>query len=215
MRVWRLDVGRVRLYLLDTNTRLNSEEDRKLTARLYGGDQRTRIRQELMLGVGGVRALKALGISPRVVHMNEGHSAFAALELIRQRMTDDGLSFDDALRDVAAGSVFTTHTPVPAGHDRFGRELVDEHLGPIADQINLGLEGFMGLGRVDPHHNEEPFCMTVLAFKASRRANAVSNLHGRVTRRMWRHLWPGAVKKKFRSATLPTVCMCRRGWQLK
>lgn len=189
-RVWRLDVGRVPLYLLDTNTKLNSDEDRKLTARLYGGDQRTRIRQELMLGVGGVRALKALGINPRVIHMNEGHSAFAALELIRQRMTDDGLSFDDALRDVAAGSVFTTHTPVPAGHDRFGRELIDEHLGPIADQLNLGLEGFMGMGRVDPHHNEEPFCMTVLAFKASRRANAVSNLHGRVTRRMWRHLWP-------------------------
>ena len=189
-RVWRVDVGRIPLYLLDTNIAANSEEDRKLTARLYGGDQRTRIRQEVMLGIGGVRALAALGINPRVIHLNEGHSAFAPLEVIRQRMKHDGLSFDDALRDTSAAGVFTTHTPVPAGHDRFDAELIEEHLGPQADDLGLSHETFMGLGRVDPHNPGEPFCMTVLAFKTSRRANAVSNLHGVVSRRMWHSLWP-------------------------
>jgi starch phosphorylase len=189
-RVWRCDVGRVPLYLLDTNIAANSEEDRKLTARLYGGDQRTRIRQEIMLGIGGVRALAALGIMPRVIHMNEGHSAFAPLEIIRMRMKQDGMSFDDSLRETAAAGVFTTHTPVPAGHDRFDAGLIEEHLGPQADDLGLSHETFMGLGRVDPHNPGEPFCMTVLAFKTSRRANAVSNLHGVVSRRMWHSLWP-------------------------
>ncbi len=189
-RVWRLDVGRVPLYLLDTNIDKNSEEDRTLTARLYGGDQRTRIRQELLLGVGGVRALTALGIQPRVVHMNEGHSAFAPLEIIRLRMKRDGLSFDDALRETAASGVFTTHTPVPAGHDRFDGGLIDEHIGPLGDELGLDHPGLMGLGRVDPQNPNESFCMTVLAFKTSRRANAVSSLHGVVSRRMWRSLWP-------------------------
>lgn len=189
-KVWRMDVGRVPVYLLDTNIPENTPEDRQLTARLYGGDQRTRIRQEILLGVGGVKALAALGIKPRVIHMNEGHSAFAPLELIRMRMQDDGLSFDDALRDTAAMGVFTTHTPVPAGHDRFDGGLVEEHLGPLRESLRLDYEGFLGLGRVDPHNHGESFCMTVLAFKCSRRANAVSNLHGVVSRRMWRNLWP-------------------------
>jgi starch phosphorylase len=189
-RVWRVDVGRVPLYLLDTNIPENSTEDRKLTARLYGGDQRTRIRQEVMLGVGGVRALTALGILPRVIHMNEGHSAFAPLEVIRRRMADDGMSFDEALRETRSSCVFTTHTPVPAGHDRFDGGLMEEHLGPLRDRLGLDHNGLMGLGRVDPQNHGETFCMTVLAFKTSRRANAVSNLHGVVSRRMWRHLWP-------------------------
>jgi starch phosphorylase len=188
--VWRVNVGRIPLYLLDTNIEENTPEDRQLTARLYGGNNRTRIRQELLLGVGGLRALTALGILPRVIHMNEGHSAFATLEMIRMRMKDDGLTFDDALREVAAESCFTTHTPVAAGHDRFDSGLVDEHLSPLYAELGLSHEAFMGLGRVDPHRMEESFCMTVLAFKTSRRANAVSNLHGVVTRRMWRPLWP-------------------------
>ncbi|MCA9112276.1 MAG: alpha-glucan family phosphorylase, partial [Planctomycetaceae bacterium] len=142
--VWQLDVGRVPLYLLDTNIKQNSEEDRQLTARLYGGDQRTRIRQEIMLGIGGVRALAALGITPRVMHMNEGHSAFAPLEVIRMRMKRDGLSFDDALRETAASGVFTTHTPVPAGHDRFDGGLIDEHVGPLAEELGIYHEGLMG-----------------------------------------------------------------------
>jgi starch phosphorylase len=189
-KVWRLEVGRVPLILLDTNIPLNSADDLKLTARLYGGDHRTRIRQELLLGVGGMKALAALGIKPRVIHMNEGHSAFAPLELIRMRIQDDGLTFDDALRDTAAMGVFTTHTPVAAGHDRFDGGLVEEHLGPLRESLGLDYQAFLGLGRVDPHNHGETFCMTVLAFKTSRRANAVSNLHGVVSRRMWRNLWP-------------------------
>ena len=189
-RVWRVNVGRIPLYLLDTNVPENSEQDRSLTARLYGGDDRTRIRQEIMLGIGGVRALHALGIRPSVVHMNEGHSAFAPLEIIRSRIQEDGLSLDDALRETAAMSVFTTHTPVAAGHDRFEPPLVEEHVGPVADQVGLSPATLLALGRVDPQRVDERFCMTVLAFKLSRRANAVSNLHGVVSRRMWACLWP-------------------------
>jgi glycogen phosphorylase len=189
-RVWKLDVGRVELYLLDTNIDRNTDEDRNLTARLYGGDQRTRIRQEIMLGIGGVRALTAMSIKPRVIHLNEGHSAFAPLEIIRMRMKHDGMSFDEALRDTAASGVFTTHTPVPAGHDRFDGGLIDEHIGPLGGEIGLNHEGLMGLGRVDPQNPNESFCMTVLAFKTTRRSNGVSNLHGVVSRRMWRSLWP-------------------------
>ncbi|MCA9087379.1 MAG: alpha-glucan family phosphorylase [Planctomycetaceae bacterium] len=189
-RVWQVECGRVPLYLLDTDVEQNSEEDRQLTAQLYGGNQRTRIRQELLLGVGGVRALAALGIHPRVIHMNEGHSAFASLEVIRMRMHDDGLGFEDALRETTAMGTFTTHTPVPAGHDRFDGGLMEEHLGPLREALGLDYEGFLGLGRVDPHNYSETFCMTVLAFKTTRRANAVSNLHGVISRRMWQHLWP-------------------------
>jgi len=189
-QAWQVDVGRVKLFLIDVNIDRNSPEDRKLTARLYGGDQRTRIRQEIVLGIGGARVLTALGYRPNAVHMNEGHSAFAPLEFIRLRMTEDGLSFDEALRETAMMSCFTTHTPVPAGHDRFDYGLIDEHLGPLADELGIGSGGLMGLGRVDPQNHHEPFCMTVLAFKCSRRANAVSNLHGVISRRMWASLWP-------------------------
>ena len=189
-RVWLLKVGRIPLYLLDTDVAKNSKEDRSLTARLYGGDQRTRIRQEVILGLGGAKMLEALGIQPSVIHMNEGHSAFAALEFIRSRMHEDGQSFDDALRETAAMGVFTTHTPVSAGHDRFDATLVEEHLGPLADDLGLSHEALMGLGRVDPQNQQETFCMTVLAFKLSRRANGVSSLHGVVSRRMWSRLWP-------------------------
>jgi len=156
-KVWRIDVGRIRLYLLDTDVPENSQEDRNLTARLYGGDQRTRIRQEIMLGIGGVRALEAIGIEPSVIHMNEGHSAFAPLERVRNRMHEDGFSFDDALREVAASCVFTTHTPVPAGHDRFDAGLLEEHVGPLGDQLGLDHHALMSLGRVDPQNEGETF----------------------------------------------------------
>ena len=189
-RVLHLNVGRINLYLLDSNIPENNEEDRALTARLYGGDQRTRIRQEMLLGIGGVRALKALGIEPAVYHMNEGHSAFAPLEIIRDRMQEDGLTFDNALRETASSCVFTTHTPVPAGHDRFPAELLLEHLEPVGNDLGLNHEGLMGLGRVDPQNHQETFCMTVLALKLSRIANGVSSLHGVVSRRMWAQLWP-------------------------
>ena len=189
-KVWQMDVGRIPLYLLDTNIEENSAEDRKLTSRLYGGDYRMRIRQEMLLGIGGVRALTAVGINPRVIHMNEGHSAFASLEVIRNRMVEHGLTFHDAHREVQDAGVFTTHTPVPAGHDRFDGALVEEHLGPLRDALGLDHEGLMGLGRIHPQNHDESFCMTVLAFKTSRRANGVSNLHGVVSRKMWQPLWP-------------------------
>ncbi len=195
-KVWLMRVGRVSLYLLDCDVEGNSPQDRQLTSRLYGGDNRTRIRQELVAGVGGVKALKALGITPGVYHLNEGHSAFATIEAVRERMKDHGKTFDDALRDVAQRTVFTTHTPVPAGHDRFDGGLMEEHLGPLRDELGVSFEQLMGLGRVEPQNPHEPFCMTVLGLKLSRRANAVSSLHGHVSRRMWAHLWPWRVEEE-------------------
>ena len=179
---------------------------------MYGGDTRTRIRQELVAGVGGIRALKALGITPGVYHLNEGHNAFATLEAIRERMVDDGMSFDESLREVAQHTVFTTHTPVPAGHDRFNAGLIEEHLGPLRDDLGISFEQLMGLGRVEPQNEHESFCMTVLALKLSRRANAVSNLHGCVSRRMWAHLCLGGLRKKFPSDTSQTAFTFRAGW---
>ena len=190
-RVWQLSVGRSMLLLLDSNVEGNQPEDRQLTSRLYGGDERVRIRQELMLGVGGMRALGAMGIAPGVLHLNEGHSAFAALEMVRQRMQTEGVDAWEALRRVSPQVVFTTHTPVPAGHDRFSERLVDEHLGPLCSELGLPFHELMGLGRVHPHDGGEQFCMTVLALKATHRANAVSSLHGQVSRAMWAGLYPG------------------------
>ena len=195
-QVWKMSVGRVNLYLLDCDVEGNTPEDRELTSRLYGGDTRTRIRQELVLGVGGVRAIRALGVVPGVYHLNEGHSVFATLEAVRGRMDRDGYSFDDAVRKVARQTVFTTHTPVPAGHDRFDGGLMEEHLGPMRDALGISHDQLMGLGRVEPHNHDEPFCMTVLGLKLSRRANAVSNLHGHVSRKMWSNLWPWRVEEE-------------------
>jgi starch phosphorylase len=189
-RVWRVEVGRTTLLLLDSNLPDNSESDRALTARLYGGDARVRIRQELLLGVGGVRALHALQINPSVLHLNEGHSAFATLEMIRALMEATGQPFGEVMRDVASMTVFTTHTPVAAGHDRFHSSLVEEHLGKIREGLRLSPDDFMGLGRVNTGDPSEQFCMTVLALKFSRYANGVSGLHGVVSRRMWQPLYP-------------------------
>ena len=189
-KVWRLKVGRCDLLLLDSNVPGNAPEDRELTSRLYGGDGRVRVRQELLLGVGGVRALKAMGITPGVFHLNEGHSAFAVLEAIRVRMEDEGLSFEQAAPLVYREVVFTTHTPVPAGHDRFNAGLVEEHLGPLRDSLGLSLDRLMAMGRENPLNPDEDFCMTVLGLKVSRRANAVSGLHGHVSRAMWKGLYP-------------------------
>ncbi|MFY9561356.1 MAG: alpha-glucan family phosphorylase [Terriglobales bacterium] len=189
-KVWRVKVGRCDLFLLDSDVEGNAPEDRELTSRLYGGDRRIRIRQELLLGMGGLRALKEMGITPGVLHLNEGHSGFAVLEAIRMRMDEEGLTFERAVPRVSREVVFTTHTPVPAGHDRFDADLVEEHLGPLRDALGLLQESFMGLGRENPN-NEEPFCMTVLGLRLSRRANAVSAMHGEVTRAMWTGLSPG------------------------
>jgi starch phosphorylase len=195
-RVWKLSVGRNTLLLLDSDVEGNQPEDRELTARLYGGDDRVRIRQELILGVGGVRALQALGISPGVAHLNEGHSAFAALELARQRMASEGIDAGEALRRISSQVVFTTHTPVPAGHDRFTARLIEEHLGPLRERLCLSEGELMALARANPSDPHEGFCMTILALKLSRRANAVSSLHGQVSRAMWTQLYPAASEEQ-------------------
>lgn len=189
-KVWRVKVGRCDLLLLDSNVEGNAPEDRDTTSRLYGGNSRTRIRQELLLGIGGFRALKAMGISPGVLHLNEGHSGFAVFEAIRDRMEEEGLDFYTAARQIPREVVFTTHTPVPAGHDRFSADLIEEHLGPLRDQFGIAHENLMGFGREHPTDNGEPFCMTVLGLKLARRVNAVSSLHGEVSRAMWRGLYP-------------------------
>ena len=190
-KVWRVKVGRCDLLLLDSNVAGNAPEDLETTSRLYGGDARTRIRQELLLGVGGYRALRAMGISPGVLHLNEGHSGFAVFEAIRARMEDEGLDFYAAASQIPREVIFTTHTPVPAGHDRFSPELIEEHLGPLRERLGISHENLMGFGREHPTEYGEQFCMTVLGLKLARRANAVSSLHGEVSRAMWRGLYPG------------------------
>jgi glycogen phosphorylase len=189
-KVWQLKVGRCDLLLLDSNVPGNAPEDLETTSRLYGGDARTRIRQELLLGVGGIRALKAMGIRPGVLHLNEGHSGFAVFEAIQTRMEDEGLDFYTAARRIAREVVFTTHTPVPAGHDRFTADLIEEHLGPLRGKLGISHENLMGFGREHPTDHAEPFCMTVLGLKLARRVNAVSSLHGEVSRAMWKGLYP-------------------------
>jgi starch phosphorylase len=189
-KVWEIAVGRNKLLLLDTDVDGNSEENRQLAARLYFGDQRVRIRQELLLGVGGIRALRAAGIHWGGLHLNEGHSAFATLEYTRFLMEQTGADFRTAAQEVAQNTVFTTHTPVDAGHDRFPPELVDDHLEPLRRSLGLSQHEFLGLGRIRPEDHREALCMTVLAFKMSRYANGVSALHGRITRKSWQVLWP-------------------------
>jgi starch phosphorylase len=194
-RAWRVNVGRVPVYLLDCNLPENEPHFRDLTTRVYGGDTSTRIMQEIVLGVGGVRLLRTLGVTPSVFHMNEGHAAFLTLELAREKMAA-GRSLEEALAATKAECLFTTHTPVEAGHDRFTRELMGFAAGKFQTQLRLSLDELMGLGRVDPANASEPFCMTVLALKLSRAANAVSELHGQVSREMWRPLYPGKPVEK-------------------
>lgn len=189
-RVWRIQVGRVPLYLLDTNIARNSQEDRGITGQLYGGDHDMRVRQEMVLGIGGVRALRALGKEPTVCHMNEGHSAFQSLERIRGLMEQDSLDFPTAREVVTAGNSFTTHTPVPAGNDVFPTQLIEHYFSSYLPLLKIDRNEFLGLGRQDPRDQSEGFCMTVLAIRLANTTNAVSKLHGQVSRKMWRNIWP-------------------------
>ena len=186
--VWRVRLGRVRLFLLDTDLAENAPWDRELSARLYGGDRETRIQQEIILGIGGVRALRAMGIAPTVWHLNEGHAAFVALQRIRE-MIEQGRSFDDALEEVKRSTVFTTHTPVPAGHDAFPFHLVEKHLAGTWGEIGQHRQNFLSLGEYDNGSGSQ-FNMTALALRTSSFVNGVSALHGEVTRSMWRPMWP-------------------------
>ncbi len=188
-RAFRANVGRAPCYLLDTNLPDNEERYRDLTLRVYGGDSTTRIMQEILLGVGGVRLLRELGLQPSTYHMNEGHAAFLTLELIREKLAE-GKSLDDAKGATKEQCLFTTHTPVPAGHDRFSADLIDYAGNKFLKGLNLSVDEFMGLGRVNPDDENEAFCMTVLALRFSRAANGVSELHGEVSREMWACMYP-------------------------
>jgi starch phosphorylase len=190
VHIWRVQVGRVPLYLLDTNLEENSPDDRLITAQLYGGDQEMRILQEILLGIGGIRALRALGIIPNVCHMNEGHAAFLALERIRLLMEKRDVGFNEAREIVSAGNVFTTHTPVEAGIDHFSSDLLERYFGKYYRLLGLSREEFLGLGRQNPKNPQETFCMAVLALKLAGHANGVSELHGEVSRKMWKNTWP-------------------------
>jgi glycogen phosphorylase len=188
-QAWRVNVGRATVYLLDTNRPENEQHFRDLTLRVYGGDSTTRIMQEVLLGVGGVRLLRALGLQPSVFHMNEGHAAFLTLELVREKMAA-GKDLPKAMELTKAECIFTTHTPVEAGHDRFSPDLMEYAMHRFRALTTMPFAELMKLGRVDPKNLQEPFCMTVLALKLSRSANAVSELHGRVSRHMWHALFP-------------------------
>ncbi len=189
-KVWQLQVGRVSLYLLDTDTPENSAEDRLITAELYGGDLEMRMRQEITLGIGGVKAFSGLGIEPEIFHMNEGHSAFLALERIRLNVIEKRLDFYSALQVAAAANVFTTHTPVPAGNDSFPRDMMKKYFGDFARELGIPFDELFSFGqtRVD---RSDPFSMTILALRLSRHANGVSKSHGEVSRSLWKDVWAG------------------------
>ena len=189
-KVWQLAIGRINLYLLDTDIPENNADDRLITAHLYGGDLEMRIRQEVVLGIGGARALRAMKIEPQVYHMNEGHAAFLSLELIQRAVEEKKLDFYAALQLVASGNIFTTHTPVPAGNDAFSRELMHRYFGDYPARVGIDFDKFFSFGqsRLNP---TDPFSMTILALRTSRHANGVSELHGHVSRGLWKDVWVG------------------------
>ncbi len=191
-RIWEIKVGRISMFALDTDVVENREEDRLITSELYGGDVEMRIRQEIVLGIGGVRALHALGITPSVYHMNEGHAAFLGVERIRQLIKSEGVEFYPALQVTAASNVFTTHTPVAAGNDAFSPDLMHRYFGDYVKDLKINFDEFLIYGRTWNHQPHDPFSMTILALRTSRRANAVSRKHGEVARKMWTLVWPNA-----------------------
>ncbi len=188
-KVWRIQVGRIPLFLMDTDVERNAPQDRDLSARLYGGDHEMRVSQEVVLGIGGVRALRALGYNPSVWHMNEGHSAFLGLERIREKVQGEGLTFAQAVEAVRSNSVFTTHTPVAAGNDAFGFELIEKFFWQYWGQLGISREQFLAFARWELAWGPQ-FSMTVLALRLSAFHNGVSELHGHVSREMWKNLWP-------------------------
>ncbi len=189
-QVWKAEVGRVTLYLLDSNVLENQPWDQGITDALYGGDEDMRIRQEMILGIGGMRALQAMGITPTVCHLNEGHAAFSSIERIRQFMKARGTDFRTARQATVGANVFTTHTPVPAGFDRFAPQMLERYLGRMSGEIGIPFSEFVGLGRTDPKDASEAFNMALLAMSTSNRVNGVAKLHGAVSREMFSNRWP-------------------------
>lgn len=194
LQVWKVSVGIISLYLLDSNLQENSEQDREITSILYGGDKDMRIRQEIILGIGGVKALKAMNIEPSVYHMNEGHAWFLTIERLNYLIFDNELSFKEAIQYIWATSIFTTHTPVSAGNERFEPKLMKKYLSGIVESLGISWEDFISNGRIDEDNHSETFCMTVAALKNSRYANGVSKLHGKVSREMWHNIWSSLPK---------------------
>ena len=190
-RIWKVAVGRTDLYLLDTDFEANLPEDRSVTHQLYGGDWENRLKQELLLGIGGVRALRALGINPQIYHCNEGHAAFTGLERLREYIQNDGLDFTEALEVVRASSLFTTHTPVPAGHDAFDEGILRQYIGHVPEQLKISWETMMGLGKLDGNNQGEKFSMSILAANISQNVNGVSMLHGKVSQDIFNNMYPG------------------------
>ena len=189
-QIWKAEVGRTILYLLDTDVDENSDTCRSVTDRLYGGDTEHRLQQEILLGIGGVRALRALDVDTQVFHTNEGHAGFLGLELIREHMVDHGLRFVDAIEAVRAGSVFTTHTPVPAGIDRFPKELIEKYFSSWVSEVGITMDDLLGLGQEPGDTTGDRFNMAVMGFRLAARSNGVARLHGEVSRRMFQPLWP-------------------------
>jgi len=210
-QIWEVQVGRIMLHLLDTNIEENTPTDRAITGELYGGDIETRIQQEIVLGIGGVRALHQLDIHPTVYHMNEGHSAFLALERIRHCMEEEKVPFAVAAEATKAGNVFTTHTPVPAGIDVYPPQLMDKYFSQYYSALGILRKEFLGLGRQNPDDDHESFSMAVLAFRMAACANGVSRLHGQVSRKMWQSLWPGVPQKEIPISHV-TNGVYPRGW---
>ena len=195
-QIWRVQIGRISLYLLDTNIPENSPEDQYITDRLYGGDNELRIKQEILLGIGGLRALEVLGLRPDVCHMNEGHSAFLALERARVAMQENGLDFSQARQGTRVGNVFTSHTPVPAGIDEFETGLVDKYLKEYNDDLKLSIDEFHRLGGVHLPQTNGKFNMAIFAINMAGYYNGVSRLHGQVARKMWNYLWPAVPEQE-------------------
>ena len=190
-RIWKVAVGRTDLYLLDTDFEANSPEDRSVTHQLYGGDWENRLKQEILLGIGGVRALRALGLNPTVYHYNEGHAAFAGLERLREFMQDGHHAYGEAMELCRASSLYTTHTPVPAGHDAFTEDLLGKYLGHYPRRFGLDWRQFMALGKINPDNHDEKFSMSTLAASMSQNVNGVSMLHGKVSQEIFASMYPG------------------------
>ena len=190
-RIWKVCVGRVELYLLDTDFEDNQEGDRSITHYLYGGDWENRLKQEILLGIGGIRALRKLNIDAEVYHCNEGHAAFTGLERLREYISEKQLSFAEAMEVVRSSSLFTTHTPVPAGHDSFTENLLKTYFWFVPDRLKITWEQMLALGRVNANDPNEKFSMSFLAANLSQEVKGVSWLHGKVSRDIFINLWPG------------------------
>ncbi|MCK4746005.1 MAG: alpha-glucan family phosphorylase, partial [Bacteroidales bacterium] len=190
-RIWKVQVGRIPLYLLDTDYEANREDDRGITHSLYGGDNENRLKQEILLGIGGIRALRSIGLDTDLYHCNEGHAAFTSLERLREYIQSENMTFPEAMEVVRASSLFTTHTPVPAGHDSFEEDLVRTYIAHYPERLQISWNQFMNLGRFQPNQTHEKFSMSVLAVKLSQEVNGVSKLHGEVSQEMFTGLWPG------------------------